>query len=149
MSQLNSIRPASTAESNPVNLKKAFIAASVAAVISLIIIMLISLIISAGVFPEEIIPAISVIVTLAGSFIAGYLTVLSARSHGLFNGMAAGLCYFAIAFIASCVAVPALAINKKFILNLLISVISAGIGGVLCINMRAGRKFKKRRRRYR
>lgn len=147
MSRLNSIRRAETVEENPVDFKKAFIAAAVASVASLLLIMLISLLISAAVLPEEIIPSVSVIVTVAGSFFAGYLTVLSVRSHGLLNGMAAGLFYFVIAFIASSVAAPAIALNKRFLINLILSVITAGVGGVICINARAGRRAAKRRRK--
>lgn len=149
MAKINSIRPTGTVETNPVNFKKALIAATVAAVLSLIVILLMSLLISAAILPEEIIPAVSVIITVAGSFAAGYLNVLSVRSHGLFNGMAAGLFYFVIAYVASAIAAPGLGINRKFLINLLISVVSAGAAGVICINARANRRAAGRRRKKR
>lgn len=133
--------------SGVINVRRAVTAAVVSSVLSLIAILLFSLLAVISVIPESFIPAISVVITLAGGFFAGYLIALSVPSMGLFNGLFSGLIYFLVMFVISSLLAPGFAINKTTLINLILSVVSAGVGGIVSINLRATRRNRKRRKR--
>ncbi len=125
--------------------RRAVTAAVVSAVLSLIAIILFSLPVSIQILPESFIPAIMTIITIAGGFLAGYLTALSVPAMGLINGLISGAFYFLIMFVISCIFAPGFAINKATLTNILISLLTAGAGGIFSINLKASRRNRKRR----
>ncbi len=136
-------------KNNPIFLRRAFTAAVVSVVLSLIAILLFSLLVKIGLFPESFIPALMMIITIAGGFFSGYLTALSVPSMGLINGLSSGAFYFLLMYIISAILAPGFAINKTTLTNIILSVLSAGIGGILSINLKASRKNRKRRAKSR
>ncbi len=136
-------------KTSPIFLRRAFTAAVVSAVLSIIAILLFSLIVKIGIFPESFIPALMIIITIAGGFFSGYLTALSVPSMGLINGLVSGAFYFLLMYILSAIFSPGFAINKTTLTNIILSVLSAGIGGILSINLKASRKNRRRRSKMR
>lgn len=136
-------------KNNPIFLRRAFTAAVVSVVLSLIAIFFFSLIVKIRLFPESFIPALMIIITIAGGFFSGYLTALSVPSMGLINGLCAGGCYFLVMYIISAVLAPGFAVNTQTLTNIILSVLSAGFGGILSINLKASRKNRRRRTKKR
>ena len=110
-------QPAVKVSPGVINVRRSVTAAVVAAVLSLIAILVFSLFAFLKIVPESFIPALSVIVTLAGGFFAGYLIALSVPSMGLVNGLCAGAFYFLIMFVLSAIFAPGFSINKNAIKN--------------------------------
>ena len=127
-------------------IRRSAIAACVSAVLSLIAIILFSIPVSIQILPESFIPALMTIVIIAGGFFCGYLTALSVPAMGLINGLISGAFYFLVMFVVSCIFAPGFAINKTTFTNLLISLLTAGAGGILSINLKASRKSRRRRK---
>ena len=129
------------------NTKRSLIAAIVAAIMSLVAVFFFSLLAVWEVIPETAIPVISVIITVAGAFFAGYLVALSVSSMGLLNGLLSGAFYFLVMFLISSVIAPGFSLNKTTFINLVLSLVSAGIGGSVSINLKANRRNRRRRAR--
>ena len=130
----------------PLNPRRAVIAAVVSAVFTVILMLLFSFVVNISLLPEGAVPVLSILLTMAGAFFAGFLTALSVPSYGLFNGMLSGIAYFLIMYVFSSAISLSLAINSKFFVNLIICIAGAGAGGILSINLKANRKSRKRRR---
>ena len=144
MAQLN---PQITAlKTTPLYIRRAVTASVVSAILSLIAIMFFSLLVSIQILPESFIPALTLIITIACAFFSGYLTALSVPAMGLVNGLISGASYFLIMFIISCIFAPGFSVNSATLRNIIISVLGAGIGGIVSINVRASRRNKRRRR---
>jgi len=94
---------------------------------------------------ENAVPVIATAVQAAGALISGYCTAKKTGSRGFLSGLAAGVLYVLILWVIAFFASDAYSMGAHFFKMLAFSAFGGAVGGVLGVNLKAGKSNRRKR----
>ena len=118
------------------NIKKYFFGVVSGTLMLLLLICLCALILTHSDIPDSFVTVFAIVCLCLAAFTAGLVSTLMIRSKGLTNGLITGICFFALQLICGLIMPDSGMFSYMTLVYLLIDVVMASVGGIVCVNFR-------------
>lgn len=105
-------------------------------IISLIALFIFSIILTYADVSESIIPIVIIVISNLSILLGSIFCNKKIDKNGILNGMAVGLIYLLVIYVASSIAIKSFSFNLKTIIMILCSMISGILGGIIGVNLK-------------
>ena len=118
------------------NIKKYFFGVVSGTMMLMLLICLCALILTNSDIPDSFVTVFAIVSLCLAAFTAGVVSTLMIRSKGLTNGLITGIVFFVLQLVCGLIMPGGGLFSYMTIVYLIIDVVMASVGGVVCVNLR-------------